>query len=362
MSLLQSCNWLGADVLAHEIVSARAKVCCNDSAVEVVTDSALRGGPSTSTDASDVYTYAEIEGMANALALRLRSVLGCAADEEPKVVLLVEEGVGLVVCELGVLKAGAAFVPVDPNWPPERLAFIVRDCCARAVLLPRVASIALRQKLATAGLILTELTQDPATRKHAKCNDTDVVALVWEDVLADMQCANMQRDTDMQTAPLPPVRGAARRGQRCSHVIYTSGTSGNPKGVVCEHAGLVAYMHAKCTAHAVLPYPTPGEQEEPWEEEEGGGGPRPSRVLMTAAATWDPSLGDIFSTLAGGAVLCLAPRGALMSHLLLVLKASRATHVLTTPALWDLLGPLPSPRDVPNLQVLALVGAALPRR
>jgi len=177
--------------------------------------------------------------------------------------------------------------------------------------------------------------------------------------------------------PLPPPRGGTRRGQRCSHVIYTSGTSGQPKGVVCEHAGLVAYMHAKACAHSIMPYPreaahcntlqhaathsnsplqatthcnTPqhntthctalqhtathcttlqhtAPHHTTWEpaghvgagsgEGGGGGGPKgPSRVLMTAAATWDPSLGDIFSTLGTGAVLCLAPRAALLSHLL----------------------------------------------
>jgi len=177
--------------------------------------------------------------------------------------------------------------------------------------------------------------------------------------------------------PLPPPRGGTRRGQRCSHVIYTSGTSGQPKGVVCEHAGLVAYMHAKACAHFIMPYPreaahcntlqhaathsnsplqttthcntpqhtkahctalqhtathcTTPQHTAPhnttWEPAGhvgagrrgggGGGGPKgPSRVLLTAAATWDPSLGDIFSTLGSGAVLCLAPRAALMSHLL----------------------------------------------
>jgi len=62
------------------------------------------------------------------------------AEDEPKVVILVEDGVGLVVCELGVLKSGAAFVPVDPNWPPERWA-------ARVLLLifSEVSSIVILQ-------------------------------------------------------------------------------------------------------------------------------------------------------------------------------------------------------------------------
>ena len=53
-----------------------------------------------------------------------------------------------------------------------------------------------------------------------------------------------------------------------------------------------------------------------------------------------------------GAVICLAPRAAYMSHLHLVLRLSRASHVLTTPALWDLLGHDVLPCHVPHLEVL----------
>ena len=150
------CEWLQKDLLVHEVVAAAAKRFPTATAVEVVTDSALRGAlPSVRAPAdSSVYTYADIEGMAAAVAGRLRACMRCEADDEPKVVMLVEEGVGLVVCELGVLKAGGAFVPVDPNWPPERQAFIVRDCGARLVLLPRTGTAALRLKLASAGLAL----------------------------------------------------------------------------------------------------------------------------------------------------------------------------------------------------------------
>jgi len=149
-----ACEWLHQDLLVHEVIAAAAKRFPTATAVEVVTDSALRGAlPSAGADTS-VYTYADIEGMAAAVAGRLRACMRCEAEDEPKVVILVEEGVGLVVCELGVLKAGGAFVPVDPNWPPERQAFIVRDCRARLVLLPRAGTAALRLKLASAGLAL----------------------------------------------------------------------------------------------------------------------------------------------------------------------------------------------------------------
>jgi hypothetical protein len=133
-----------------------------------------------------------------------------------------------------------------------------------------------------------------------------VTALVWEDLLH--HAAALHAQIDVSHVPLPPPWKGARRGQRCSHVIYTSGTSGQPKGVICEHAGLVAYMHAKCRAHALLPPLEAPElrahgsgvspdQLRPGGAARPGGGARPSRVLVTAAATWDPSLGDFFSSL-----------------------------------------------------------------
>jgi acyl-CoA synthetase (AMP-forming)/AMP-acid ligase II len=131
-----------------------------------------------------------------------------------------------------------------------------------------------------------------------------VTALVWEDLLH--HAAALHAQIDVSHVPLPPPWKGARRGQRCSHVIYTSGTSGQPKGVICEHAGLVAYMHAKCRAHALLPpleaseLSAHGSGVTPNQSQPGGrpgGAARPSRVLVTAAATWDPSLGDFFSSL-----------------------------------------------------------------
>ena len=289
--------WHGRDVLVHEVIAEVAAAFPQCAAVEVVTDAQLRTPSHISKSAGpgpEVFTYAALHAMAMRLANVLRRSIAGHPEDEAKVVVLVDEGVGLVVCELAVLIAGGAFVPVDPNWPPQRLAFIVRDCDARVLLLPRVAAHSLLPKLAEAGLQLG--------REH--------LALVWEDALQEDALQEAAEPAGRAVAePLPPPRGHARRGDRCSHVVYTSGTSGQPKGVVCEHKGLLAYMHAKASprAHCLLSHPL-AEPDGRQEGEEGR--QRPSRVLMTAASSWDPSLGDIFSTLAAGAVVCLAPRGA----------------------------------------------------
>lgn len=97
---------------------------------------------------------------------------------------------------------------------------------------------------------------------------------------------------------------------------------------------MVAYSRGKNATHGVKPS---------------------SRVLLTAAASWDPSLGDLFSTLAVGATLCVAPRSALLHHLAATLRTCRATHVCTTPALWLVSSPtdraLVSPRAANEISV-----------
>ena len=339
-----------------------------------------------------MYTYAQIDAMSCALAFALKATSGVEEDDEAKVVMLVEEGVGLVVCELAVLKAGAAFVPVDPNWPAQRQAFIISDCAAKLVLMQRTGAQALIKKLTDAGLCVLL----PGAGEITECGNApggahvSVTALIWEDsVYNNPRPASTNGNTRCHPGFHNPSalvrldipRNMACRTQRASHVIYTSGTSGQPKGVVCEHRSLVAYMSAKARSHGIRGHElrerdacqdddgavggsaTPEEARAP--QARAGKGGRSicvSRVLVTAAATWDPSLGDIFSTLGSGAVVCLAGRAALISSLDQVLARSRATHVCTTPALWDLLPEYLTPVHLPELEVLALGGAPFPRR
>jgi len=123
------------------------------------------------------------------------------------------------------------------------------------------------------------------------------------------------------------------------HIIYTSGSSGEPKGVVCQHSALFSYCRAKPKAHDIM---------------------AGSRVLLCSASTWDPAIGDICSTLVSGAVLCLASRGMVVQDLAGAIQRSKATHILATPALWNLLDPACKPEHFPCLKVVALGGEQFP--
>ena len=73
--------------------------------------------------------------------------------------------------------------------------------------------------------------------------------------------------------------------------------------------------------------------------------PSASRVALVSAHTWDPCIGDIYSTLYASATLCTAPRAQLLHELGAMLGALRVTHVTATPSLWSLLRS--SPRELP---------------
>ncbi|MCR6482069.1 amino acid adenylation domain-containing protein [Amycolatopsis sp. OK19-0408] len=136
-------------------------------------------------------TYAELDARANRLA---HVLIGRGAGPERVVALAVPRSVEMIVAELAVLKAGAAYLPVDPDYPAERIAFMVAD--ARPVCV----------------LTTAELAEHFASP-----------------VLLDELDLTAAPDTD----PAPAIVPA-----NAAYVIYTSGSTGRPKGVVVSHAGV----------------------------------------------------------------------------------------------------------------------------
>ncbi|MCF5428950.1 amino acid adenylation domain-containing protein, partial [Pseudomonas syringae] len=146
-------------------------------------------------------SYAELNRQANRLAHHLIS-LGIGPDD--RVAICVERGVKMIVGLLGVLKAGAAYVPLDPAYPAERLAYMINDSQPAALLTQR----GLQERLPALSMPLV-LLDDEHCQGFTECDDNPVV-------------------------PTLGVRNLA-------YVIYTSGSTGNPKGVMIEHRGLVNY-------------------------------------------------------------------------------------------------------------------------
>ncbi|WP_448324121.1 AMP-binding protein, partial [Streptomyces sp. DSM 41493] len=148
-------------------------------------------------------SYRELDGRADALAGVLRAA---GVGLESVVGLCLPRGVEMVAAVLGVWKAGGAYVPVDAEYPVERVAFMLTDSGASVLVGTREVLAGLR----------------------------DAVPSGVSTVAVD--------DAEVQPAPpeaLPPV---VWRGGGLAYVVYTSGSSGLPKGVAVTHGGLANYV------------------------------------------------------------------------------------------------------------------------
>ena len=219
-------------------------------------------------------TYAGLLSRAGRLAGRLRR-LGVAPDSVVAVCL--ERGADLVVASLAVWQAGAAYLPLDPEYPAERLRYLVTDSRARALV-----------------------------GRRAVAGGLDAPAVVWLD------------DEDEDAAGAPPP-APVRPGQ-LAYVIYTSGSTGRPKGVqVAQDSAVNMAVALRATLGAA-----PGR-----------------RVLQFASFSFDASVLDVAVTLAAGATLVVAgaaERADPAALTSLVRRAGvRATSV--TPSLLSALDP-----------------------
>src|SRR6476660_1691917 len=178
--------------------------------------------------------------------------------------------VGLV----GTLKAGGAYLPLDPDYPPERLAFMLADAGA-PVLLTRAA---LRGHL-------------PAHDAHVVCLDADWPAIARQPATA-------------------PVTGLAP--QHPAYVIYTSGSTGTPKGVAVTHGGIPNLAAVQIDRFAITSQ---------------------ARVLQFASQSFDAAVSEIVTAFASGATLVLPSAwrsGDALAHLI---RAHGVTHATLPPVL-----------------------------
>ncbi|MGW0809523.1 amino acid adenylation domain-containing protein [Nonomuraea sp. NPDC002799] len=159
------------------------------------------------TSGGEHLTYAELDARANRLAHRLRAD---GAGPEDLVGICLSRGPDLIVALLAVLKAGAAYLPLDPDQPAERLGFLLRDAGARLVVTERALTGRLEE--ADAGLRPIVL-DDPAER------------------------------ADLAARPDVCPRTAVAPGN-LAYVIYTSGSTGRPKGVHVTHANVARLFTA----------------------------------------------------------------------------------------------------------------------
>ncbi|MEV4096074.1 amino acid adenylation domain-containing protein [Streptosporangium saharense] len=241
-------------------------------------------------------SYAELDRQANRFAHHLLSV---GVGRETLVGVSVERSVEAIVAVLGVLKAGGAYLPLDPDFPAERLRTMLDD--ARPPLL---------------------LTQEHLL---GRLPETEAAVLSVERVIA---LAATRPDT------APPIPGGARD---MAYVIYTSGSTGRPKGAVIEHRAL-------CNITTV------GHR---WY----GLGPG-ARVMQLYTMSFDGSVWEIFKALTAGATLVIPDPEAQRSPTTLARHLHE--HGITAMTMPPAAVVAVDPRAVPDLVNLGLGGDVLP--
>ncbi|MGH3700266.1 MAG: non-ribosomal peptide synthetase, partial [Pseudonocardiaceae bacterium] len=250
-------------------------------------------------------SYAQLEARANRLA---RLLIERGAGPERYVGLALSRSVDMIVALLAVLKSGAAYVPIDPDYPTERIGFILDDGVPVLVVTTSEGATRLPPVAGSAALVVDH----PTTVTELAGYSDRVVT-----------------DTD-RICPLAL--------QHPAYVIYTSGSTGQPKGVVVSHLGLVSFSTAARVRCAV----GPGD-----------------RVLGLSSPSFDASVFEWGMSLLAGAVLVIAPPGPVLGEqLVAMLTDHRISHAGITPAPLATVDPEVARWRLPQLRVLMVGGEA----
>lgn len=248
----------------------------------------------------DRISYAELDRYANRLA---RYLLSRAIGRGSRVAILLPRGINAYAALLGTLKAGAAYVPLDPDYPPDRIAYVLGDCEAAAL----ITTAALASGCEGYNGTLVRL-------------DTDADAIIAQP----------------GARPWPPSAGGGPGPRELAYIIYTSGSTGRPKGVMIEH---------RSAAHLVAI------------EGELYGVRSEDRVFQGSSLTFDLSVEEIWTAFRAGATLVTAPQEVVRSgpDLARWLAEAQISVLSCVPTLLAMLE-----GDIPGLRLLILGGEACP--
>ncbi|WP_221361227.1 non-ribosomal peptide synthetase [Streptomyces beigongshangae] len=244
---------------------------------DLVAEQARRSPGTTALSAgAESLTYGGLLGRADAVAARL-TARGVGPGAVVGVCL--ERGITLVVALLGILRAGAAYLPLDPEYPAERLAFMLTDSAVALVL----TEDRLRDALPAGAADLALMDDVPAPPPVGDADRTD----------PQVPQSRSSRDPQARSTrgPQPPQAPRAAGPRDLAYVMYTSGSTGGPKGVLVEHRSVVRL----CRAREVRP------------------GPR-DVLALTSSVSFDAATYEIWGALVNGARLAIAPPGVPSVH------------------------------------------------
>ena len=248
-------------------------------------------------------SYRELNQRANQVGHYLQ---GLGVGAETLVAVMMERSVELVVGLLGVLKAGGAYVPVDPEYPQERVRYMLEDCGAR-VLLTQAGLVEQSERAAATGCAVVKMDSE------------------WERIAAASE----------ENVP------SGVNGANLAYVIYTSGSTGRPKGVMISHQ---AIRNRLLWMQTVFPLT------------------KSDRILQKTSVSFDASVWELFLPLMAGAQLFLAePHGHQdPAYLTRVIGEFGITILQLVPSMLDVLLKEPDVEKCQSLRRVFCGGEAFP--
>ncbi|MGW2817230.1 amino acid adenylation domain-containing protein, partial [Streptomyces sp. NPDC001415] len=255
-------------------------------------------------DGDTELTYAELDARASKLA---HVLIARGAGPERIVALALPDPVEMTVAVFAVLKAGAAYLPVDPKYPADRIAFMLTDSAP--------------------SLLVT--TEELAGRlPEPDC----------ETLLVDRAATAAELAAAPERAPVDADRRAALAPHHPAYVIYTSGSTGRPKGVMVDHSGFAAMVASLISKFGV------GTD---------------SRVLKFASFSFDASVWELsLSLLAGGTLVIADEECRVPGRPLVDLMNRHRVNLAGLPPV--VVGALPEGSTLPDDLTLIVAGEACP--
>ncbi|WP_187776457.1 amino acid adenylation domain-containing protein [Antrihabitans cavernicola] len=248
------------------------------------------------TAADRTMTYGELDERSSQLA---RTLIDRGVGAEDVVAVAIPRSIESVLAVWAVAKTGAAFAPIDPNYPAERIAHMVSDSGARTGLTVGASMDALPTDIHWLPIDRTDVSQ----HSSAPVSDADRVRRV--------------------------------RPEHAAYLIYTSGSTGLPKGVVVTHRGLAGLADAERVEFGVVP---------------------DSRVAHVCSPSFDVSILEMLVTFTAGATLVVVPPpvfgGAELSDLL---RREHVSHLIITPGALSTV----DPAGLHELEVVVGAGEAI---
>ncbi|MEU7220071.1 amino acid adenylation domain-containing protein [Nocardia iowensis] len=233
-------------------------------------------------------TYRELDETSNRLA---RVLIEHGAGPEVVVAIALPRGLDAITAVWAVAKTGAAYVPIDPSYPGERIAHMIGDSGAMLGL--------------TDAECLAAMPEWPAPRGKHRKTYVDWLVLGSDELAAEAVHYATEPITDADRHhPLCAVHPA--------YLIYTSGSTGTPKAVIITHAGLASLAHEQMHLFGVSDS---------------------ARTLHFSSPSFDASVLELLLGFAAGATIVVAPAGLYGgAELAALLRDERVTHAFVTPA------------------------------